>query len=153
MIQICIATHGRKRLRLALGGVVLKRTRENRPALPQSFELSSYAEKTGISIKAGSSFVTPAVSSKDIYEKQKDCFVKVNPRRDAPNFRKLINFHLNLWEYGSLPAAKLGSNFNDSRHYKGRLLVKSVVLQSPSVGVVELFGEEGCCASGVILTA
>ncbi|GFY30946.1 hypothetical protein TNCV_1629201 [Trichonephila clavipes] len=45
-IQICIATHGRKRLRLALGGVVHKNIGRNRPVLPQSFELSSPTEQT-----------------------------------------------------------------------------------------------------------
>ncbi|GFU85806.1 hypothetical protein TNCV_2036371 [Trichonephila clavipes] len=37
--QICTATHGRKHLRLALGGVVHKIIGGNRPALSQSFEL------------------------------------------------------------------------------------------------------------------
>ncbi|GFV69398.1 hypothetical protein TNCV_2778131 [Trichonephila clavipes] len=42
MIQICIATLGRKRLRL-----VYKSIRRNIPLLPQSFELASPAEWYG----------------------------------------------------------------------------------------------------------
>ncbi|GFU35628.1 hypothetical protein TNCV_2099261 [Trichonephila clavipes] len=40
-IQICTAIHGWKRLHSALVGVVHKSIGENRPALPQFFELSS----------------------------------------------------------------------------------------------------------------
>ncbi|GFV96817.1 hypothetical protein TNCV_4350301 [Trichonephila clavipes] len=46
-IQICIATHGWKRLRSALGGVVHKSIRGNRPTLPQFFELSPHSEENG----------------------------------------------------------------------------------------------------------
>ncbi|GFW23233.1 uncharacterized protein TNCV_3803331 [Trichonephila clavipes] len=48
-IQICITTHGRKRLRSSLGGVVCKSTGGNRPTLPQPFKLSSLTEKWNIS--------------------------------------------------------------------------------------------------------
>ncbi|GFU84414.1 uncharacterized protein TNCV_994441 [Trichonephila clavipes] len=41
---IFIAIHGRKRLRSALGGIVHKNIQGNRPALSQSFKLSSPAE-------------------------------------------------------------------------------------------------------------
>ncbi|GFU12109.1 hypothetical protein TNCV_1781271 [Trichonephila clavipes] len=43
-IQICTATHSRKRLRSTLGGVVHNSIGGKRPALPQSYELSSPAE-------------------------------------------------------------------------------------------------------------
>ncbi|GFW48456.1 transposable element Tc3 transposase [Trichonephila clavipes] len=44
-IQTCIPTHGRKRLRSALGGIVHKKIEGNKPVLPQSFKLSSPAEQ------------------------------------------------------------------------------------------------------------
>ncbi|GFX71890.1 hypothetical protein TNCV_1443131 [Trichonephila clavipes] len=42
-IQICTATHGRKCVRFAIGGVAYKSNGGNRPELPQSFELPSFA--------------------------------------------------------------------------------------------------------------
>ncbi|GFX40686.1 hypothetical protein TNCV_1218091 [Trichonephila clavipes] len=43
--RICIATHDRKRLRSDLDGIVHKSIGGNRPALPQSLELSSPAKE------------------------------------------------------------------------------------------------------------
>ncbi|GFV32876.1 hypothetical protein TNCV_1745181 [Trichonephila clavipes] len=45
MIQICLATRGRKRLRSAISGVIHKNIKGIRPALSQSFELPSSAGK------------------------------------------------------------------------------------------------------------
>ncbi|GFY18573.1 hypothetical protein TNCV_2397981 [Trichonephila clavipes] len=44
-VQICIATRGWKRLHSVLSSVVHKSIGGNRPALPQSFELSSTPEQ------------------------------------------------------------------------------------------------------------
>ncbi|GFY09157.1 hypothetical protein TNCV_4663481 [Trichonephila clavipes] len=44
-IHTCIATHGRKRLRSALGDIVHKNIGGKNPALPQSFVLSSPAKE------------------------------------------------------------------------------------------------------------
>ncbi|GFU69670.1 hypothetical protein TNCV_758801 [Trichonephila clavipes] len=52
-IQICLATHGRKRLRSAVGDVIHKRTGGNRSVLPQSFELSLLVEEHGTFFKHG----------------------------------------------------------------------------------------------------
>ncbi|GFT03091.1 uncharacterized protein TNCV_1361601 [Trichonephila clavipes] len=50
-IQICLATHGRKRLHSTLGGIVHKSIGANRPASPQSFELPSPTEEYGMFYK------------------------------------------------------------------------------------------------------
>ncbi|GFX71595.1 hypothetical protein TNCV_2695831 [Trichonephila clavipes] len=63
-IQICIATHGGKRLHSAIDGAVHKSIRRNGPALPQSFELSSPSEEYGTVLRTLSCLVVRASDSR-----------------------------------------------------------------------------------------
>ncbi|GFV13961.1 gonadotropin-releasing hormone receptor [Trichonephila clavipes] len=95
---------GHNRLRLALGGVVHKSIRRNKPAFPQLFEMSLPAEKYGTYYehRAGRYAADFWINRRKCTSSKKIVSRKVPTERCTGPQDVYYNLHHNLCKYGSL---------------------------------------------------